>query len=195
MKFFKIFTVMALSVFATVAATAQSPIAIVDAERVERESAAYQDFNLQTAEVQGSIEQLRAYIRQGGAGEQALRDLEQRKSIIGNDKYEEERQLLTQRFATARQNLQVLSNIFDAMLREAQVQIERARKPVITKLLDQQNVKVILYKQQLLGYAAGLDVTTEFIEMLNAELPSVEIKTQIPRAQAPAESNEDTGDN
>jgi len=193
-KFVQLGAVLAAAFGISAAAAAQSPIAIVDSERVEREAAAHRDFNLQTAEVRDSILQLRRYISRGGLFEQEMQELEQRKSIIGNDAYEAERQQKQQQFLNAQRSLQIYELTFDRMREEATIQIERARQPVIRKIIADQGVQVILYKQQLLGHASGLDVTTEFIELMDAELPSVEIKTQLPRPAGQGEEGAEEGD-
>lgn len=164
----------------TVAGSAQ--ILIVDNERVEREAASYKDFNLQTNEVREQIVQRRQFIARGGQVEQQLADLEKRKSIIGNDKYEEEKRTLEQTYVRFQQELQYLEYTFDQLRQEALVQVERARQPVIRQILKDQKAQVILPKRLVMGSAAGLDVTTEFIEMLDGELPSVTL-TKLPQSQ------------
>ncbi|MEX0298431.1 MAG: OmpH family outer membrane protein [Kordiimonas sp.] len=167
----------------TFAASAQ--ILIVDNERVEREAASYKDFNLQTNEVREQIVQRRQFIARGGQVEQQLADLEKRKSIIGNDKYEEEKRTLEQTYVRFQQELQYLEYTFDQLRQEALVQVERARQPVIRQILKDQQAQVILPKRLVMGSAAGLDVTTEFIEMLDGELPSVTL-TKLPQNQPAA---------
>ncbi len=175
----------------TFAGSAQ--ILIVDNERVEREAASYKDFNLQTNEVREQIVQRRQFIARGGQVEQQLADLEKRKSIIGNDKYEEEKRTLEQTYVRFQQELQYLEYTFDQLRQEALVQVERARQPVIRQILKDQKAQVILPKRLVMGSAAGLDVTTEFIEMLDGELPSVTL-TKLPQTQpAAAPAAEATG--
>lgn len=158
---------------ASISATAVADILLVDDERVEREAAAYKDFNLQTGQIRESIVALRNRLARGGTFEQALADLEKRKALIGNDKYEEERQTLAQNYEVETQQLARLELAFDQLRQEAQVQVERARQPVIRQLLKDRNAKIIMVKRLVMGSAAGIDVTTEFIEQLDAELPSV----------------------
>lgn len=165
------------------AATASAQILTVDDDRVEREAAAYKDFNLQTAELRQNILQLRQFITRGGVVEQQLADLEKRKAIIGNDKYEEEKQALESQYVQAQQALSQLEYQFDKLRQEAMVQVERARQPVIRSLLSDREAQVIMLKRLVLGSAAGIDVTTEFIEKLDAELPAVTLN--MPQA-APA---------
>ncbi len=168
----------------TIAATAQEML-IVDNERVEREAAAYKDFNLQTNEVRQSILQLRQYISRGGAAEQQLAELEKQKAIIGNDKYEADKKKIENTYLGAQQNLQALEYIFDQVRQEALVQVERARQPAIRQILKDRKAQIIVPKRVIMGNAPGLDVTTEFIELLDAELPSV-VLTKLPPKQAPA---------
>jgi len=159
----------------TITTVATAQILTVDDERVEREAAAYKDFNLQTAELRQNILQLRQFITRGGVVEQQLADLEKRKAIIGNDKYEEEKRKLESQYVQAQQALSQLEYTFDKLRQEAMVQVERARQPVIRAILNDRKAQIIMLKRLVLGSAAGIDVTTEFIEKLNAELPTVSL--------------------
>lgn len=177
------YAVLGMAAVIGLAATASAQILTVDDDRVEREAAAYKDFNLQTAELRQNILQLRQFITRGGVVEQQLADLEKRKAIIGNDKYEEEKQGLESQYVQAQQALSQLEYQFDKLRQEAMVQVERARQPVIRSLLSDRKAQVIMLKRLVLGSAAGIDVTTEFIEKLDAELPAVTLN--MPQA-APA---------
>ncbi len=159
----------------TITTVATAQILTVDDERVEREAAAYKDFNLQTAELRQNILQLRQFITRGGVVEQQLADLEKRKAIIGNDKYEEEKRKLESQYVQAQQALSQLEYTFDKLRQEAMVQVERARQPVIRAILNDRKAQIIMLKRLVLGSAAGIDVTTEFIEKLDAELPTVSL--------------------
>jgi hypothetical protein len=173
-------------------AGASAQILTVDDERVEREAAAYKDFNLQTNELRQSILQRRQMVTRGGALEQQLADLEKRKAIIGNDKYEEEKKKLEATYIRFQQELAQLEYIFDQLRQEALVQVERARQPAIRSLLAERNAQVIMPKRVLLGAAAGIDVTTQFIEKLDAELPTV-VLNNLPKPAAegaPAEQKQ-----
>jgi len=172
LKSLKLAVVGALAAL-TITTVATAQILTVDDERVEREAAAYKDFNLQTAELRQNILQLRQFITRGGVVEQQLADLEKRKAIIGNDKYEEEKRKLESQYVQAQQALSQLEYTFDKLRQEAMVQVERARQPVIRSLLADRKAQVIMLKRLVLGSAAGIDVTTEFIEKLDAELPTV----------------------
>lgn len=189
MTFMKRFAVAFAAFVGLSFASAAQDILIVDDERVEREAAAYKDFNLQTNEIRNGIVQLRQFIARGGQLEQQLAELEQQKSVIGNDQYEQRRQALQQQFVAAQQNLGQLELVFDRLRQEAAVQVERARQPVIRQILGDRSAKVILPKRQVMGHASGMDVTTQFIELLDAELPAVQL-TMPQAAPAPAAEGE-----
>ncbi len=161
----------------TVPASAQ--ILIIDEQRVEREAAAHKDFNLQTAELRKNFSALQQFVAQGGIAEKQLADLEERKTVIGPAAYEAERQKITQQYQVAVQNLNQLQIIFDRLRGDASTQIERARLPVLRSILAARNAQVIMYKRLVLSHGSGLDVTTEFIEQLDAGLPAVKL-TNLP---------------
>ncbi|MFC3051094.1 OmpH family outer membrane protein [Kordiimonas pumila] len=164
--------VAAMGLTLTVAA---QQILTIDNDRVENEAAAHKDFNLQTADIRDQILQYRNYIGRGGLLEQKLAELEKQKSIIGNDKYEAEAKKLQENYMQINQSLQALEYAFDKIRKEALVQVERARQPVLKKILTERKAQVILPKRLVMDSAPGLDVTTEFIELLDAELPSVKL--------------------
>lgn len=216
LKTLKIATAGLLTV-AAVTTASLADILLVDDERVEREAAAYKDFNLQTTQIRESILALRNRLARGGTFEQALadfsnrqkaafEDLEKRKSLIGNDayqtefaqkeaEYQTEGANLQRSYQNETEQLQRLELVFDRLRQEAQTQVERARQPVIRNILANRDAKIIMRKRLVMGSASGLDVTTEFIEQLDAELPSVTLT--LLQQQAPAEGSEssDSGSN
>ena len=182
-------------VAAGLSATAMADILIIDQERVQREAAAFKDFDLQTSQIREAIIALRQRTSPDGYWDQTalqfqqrmktdLDDLEKRKSIIGNDAYETERQQKEVAFQTEgqqmRQQLQAETNqlrqlelYFDNLRREAQTQVERARSPLLRNILREREAQIIMRKSLALETASGLDVTTEFIERLDEALPTV----------------------
>lgn len=193
LKMMKI-TAAAMIAFLGLGTALEAQILIVDDERVEREAAAYKDFNLQVNEIRQNIVQLRQFVSRGGQLEQLLADLEKRKSIIGNDKYEEEKKGLETQFVNAQRALQISELQFDKLRQEAATQVERARQPVIRKILADRSAQIIMIKRLVMGSASGIDVTTEFIEQLDAELPSVTLtlpqrSSAQPAAATPTDGN------
>ena len=194
-------TAMGLSIVAS------AQVLIIDSERVEREAAPYKDFNLQTTEVREQMNALRQFVSRGGQAEKGFAEikkrgdtefaeLEKRKAITGADKFETERKKLAaklqgeasqleQNVRVAQQNLQYLEYTWDQLRQEVLVQIERVRQPIYRTLVKDKKAQIILPKNLVLASAAGLDITTEYIELLNAELPTVTL-TKLPRKAADA---------
>ncbi|PCI64460.1 MAG: hypothetical protein COB37_01180 [Kordiimonadales bacterium] len=184
-KSIKLFAAVVLSALSlTVAASAQQ-ILTIDNERVEREAAAYKDFRLQTTELQETIRQRQQYLVEGGVLTQQLVDLEKRKTLIGNDKFEEERNKIRQRAQQFQQDLQILNTIFENVGKEAAIQIDRARQPLLRQLIKDRKALIIIPKRVAMANAAGLDITTEFIELLDASLAAVTL-TKLPNLNAAA---------
>lgn len=175
--------------------TAQVPILLVDSERVEGEAAAYKSFNLKTANIRDQILSLRQFFTSGGQFEQQLSELEKQKSLIGADAYEEQRQNLEQQFQAGRQNLQLLELTFDRLRQEAARQVELARQPVIRKIIEERGAQVILPKRLVLGSTSGIDVTTEYIELLNVEIPEVDLPDLTQASNRKKDENSDTKQN
>lgn len=197
-----------LLLVAGISSAGVADILIIDDERVEREAAAYKDFNLQTNQIREAILQLRNRLARGGTFEQALADfearqkaakadLDQRKSIIGDTKYKEELAAkevefqqeglnLNRNYQTETDQLSRLELVFDRLRQEAQTQVERARQPVLRNILKERGAKIIMRKRLVMGSASGLDVTTEFIEQLDDTLPTVTLTL----LQQPAAAND-----
>ena len=152
---------------------AMADILVIDDERVEREALAYLDFDRQTSQIREAIVTLRQNLARGGTFEQQLADLENQKAIIGNNAYEEQRQTLAQQYETQSQQLARLELAFDQLREEALTQVERVRQPIVRSILMQRGAKVMMTKRLVIGVMPGVDVTTEFIEQLNAQLPTV----------------------
>ncbi len=207
---------LGVAIATSLSVTAFADILIIDQERVQREAAAFKDFDLQTAQIRDAIIALRQRTSPDGYWDQTalqfqqrmkadLDDLEKRKSIIGNDAYETERQQKEVSFQTEgqqmRQQLQAETNqlrqlelYFDNLRREAQTQVERARSPLLRNILRERDAQIIMRKSFALETASGLDVTTEFIERLDESLPTVTLSLLQQNAEgAEAAGGEDGG--
>ncbi len=201
-----------LALATSISVTAAADILIIDQERVQREAAAFKDFDLQTAKIRDAIIALRQRTSPDGFWDQTavqfqqrmvaeMDDLEKRKSIIGNDAYETERQTKEATFQTEGQQMRVqlqnetnqlrqLELYFDNLRREAQTQVERARSPLLREILKERGAEIIMRKSLALETASGLDVTTEFIERLDDALPTVTLTL----LQQAAETEDATGE-
>lgn len=181
--FIAIFTAMGVST------SVEAQILIIDEERIENEASAHKDYNLQTAEIRRQFATLQQFVAQGGIAEQQLAKLEEEKAVIGQENYDQRRQQLGAQYQVAVQQLNQLQMIVDRVRAEASAQIQRARNPILKSILSERGAQVIMYKRLTVENAAGLDITTDFIERLDAALPTVtlaNLPTLQPAAQQPA---------
>lgn len=197
--------------------TAAADILIIDQERVQREAAAYKDFDLQTAQIREAIIALRQRTSPDGYWDQTaiqfqqrmkteFDDLEQKKSIIGDSAYQTQRGEKEQSFQAESQRMQLqlqqeTTNLrqyelfLDNLRREALTQVERARGPLLRNILKERGAQIIMRKSLAMETAAGLDVTTEFIEQLDDALPTVTLSLRQQSADEAEEGGENpTGD-
>lgn len=166
----------------------EAQILIIDEERIENEASAHKDYNLQTAEIRRQFATLQQFVAQGGIAEQQLAKLEEEKAVIGQENYDQRRQQLGGQYQLAVQQLNQLQMIVDRVRGEASAQIQRARNPILKSILSERGAQVIMYKRLTVENAAGLDITTDFIERLDAALPTVTL-ANLPTLQ-PASSQQ-----
>jgi len=166
----------------------EAQILIIDEERIEKEASAHKDYNLQTAEIRRQFATLQQFVAQGGIAEQQLAKLEEEKAVIGQENYDQRRQQLGGQYQLAVQQLNQLQMIVDRVRGEASAQIQRARNPILKSILSERGAQVIMYKRLTVENAAGLDITTDFIERLDAALPTVTL-ANLPTLQ-PASSQQ-----
>lgn len=171
---------------ATIAGVANAQVLIIDGQRIQEEAEAYKDVMSKTAVLRNQITALSKYVDQrNGDWIAEAQEIEKKKSIVGQKKYEEEVKALDTKVKTAARNLIILRSRLENIVAEANRQIERASKPLTKSLLTKYKAQILLYKQTVIRHAAGLDKTTEFIEMLNDSLPAVNIATTpAPKADA-----------
>ncbi|WND02379.1 hypothetical protein QGN29_12545 [Temperatibacter marinus] len=171
------------------AGASHAQILILDGQRIQNEAEAYKDLLSKTAAMRDQITTLNNYVdqRQGGWINEA-KEIESKKAITGQKKYEEDMKALDTKVKTAARNLMILRSRYESILTEANREIDRAIKPITTALLKKYKAQIILYKGTVIRHAAGIDKTTEMIEDLNNSLPAVSISMTRPAANnnAPA---------
>lgn len=168
------FAVISASLSFTTTASAQ--IIILDGARVSQEAEANKDVISKTAKLREEINTLSQYLKRDGGGYLIeAKQIEDKKALVGQKKYEEEMKALENKYRAYNRLLVLRRNQFDTVLAEANRQVERASMPITKSLLTKYKAQVMMYKVDVIRHVAGIDVTTEFIEMLNDSLPSVDI--------------------
>ncbi|MBL4790629.1 MAG: hypothetical protein JKY60_16820 [Kordiimonadaceae bacterium] len=183
-KSFRLFAAVIVSTLSlTVAASAQQ-ILTVDNKRVEQESAAFKDFRLQANDLTELIRARQQALLEGGAFTQQLAELEKKKTLIGNDKYQEDLAQIRQTIQRFQNELQIANQYFQAVKTEAYIQINRVQDPLLRQFIKDRKALIILPKSVAMANAAGLDITTELIEQLDEKISAV-VLTKLPTLTAP----------
>lgn len=160
-----------------VAAQAQSlpnaKIIVVDFDRVSRESLVGKDIAAQVESNRVSLEQFARELQQDlGADEQTLM---QRRSIVGDEQFQEEVRGYQQRRQQAQGQVQELTQQSRRAMQQANLEVQRVLRPIVKDVMENKGANLVLDKALVSQHAGGLDVTTEVIEKLDESMPSFEV--------------------
>ncbi len=149
------------------------PVAVVDVQDILRSSAAAQ-------QVQARIDDRRqAYQRQVTDEEQVLRqteqDLQQQRAILASEAYQQRLREFRDRVAEVQRSVQQRRRALDQAFAASMNKVRDTLVEVIAELADENGVKVVLLKTQIVIAEKSLDISEEALRRLNERLPSVEV--------------------
>ncbi len=152
-------------------AVAALPIAIVDMKAVRQKSSAMESIRGQISkyrsgfqsQIQQEEEQLRA----------ANQELARQRSILSADAFAEEREKFKTRLAEVQRLVQKRRQELDQLRDAAMVNVQTKLNEVIANLASERGFVLVLRREQTVLAALSLEITTEVIERLNKEIPSV----------------------
>ncbi|MDA5193775.1 OmpH/Skp family outer membrane protein [Govanella unica] len=148
-------------------------IAILDQRRLFSESLVSQDIT----------KQLRQFSQTFGNEENNTKnallkekeELEKQRPVIGEAMFE-------QKFNALRTKADQLNRKMDLHQKQLNVaqmntnrELQKVLAPIISKLSDSKGANVVLEKSQVVHSTAALDMTTEVIELLNKQLPTLKV--------------------
>ena len=166
-------------------AHAQTPVAkilVVDFDRVSRESLVGKDISAQFESNRVGLEQRARTVQQQLTAEQG--DLEQQRSIISQDAFQERVRAFQQKAQQQQNQLQQLTNQARQAMQQANLEVQRVLRPIVKEVMDRHGANMVLDKALVSQHAAGLDVTTEVIEKLDQAMPSFQVQLpEIPPEQ------------
>lgn len=148
-------------------------IAVIDSRRLFSESLVSKDIRTQ----------LTAFSQTFAAEENKVKEellkekeeIDKQRSLMAQEAYEDR---YTQLKARADQ-LNRQADIHQKQLNVAQVranrELQRVLTPIIQKVSDKRGATVVLEKAQIVHQQSGLDITTEVIESLDRELPTLKV--------------------
>ena len=162
----------------TVAAQAAKPavIIVIDSRRLFSESLVSKDIRGQLTQVSQTF----------GAEENATKeklikekeDLDKQRALLPQAAYEQKYNELKNRADQLNRKVDLDQKKLNVTQVRANQALQRVLNPIIAQVADKKGATVVLEKAQIIHQAPGLDVTTEVIELLDKQLPS--LKVQVP---------------
>jgi outer membrane protein len=158
-----------------VPATAQSipGVAVIDVQRVMRESSAGKSLQAQLEKQRG------VYSQQLSKQENELRkleqDLKQQRSLVSPEAFAERRRQYEQKAGNLQQEVQNRKREFDKMQAGAMRTMETALGEIVQQIAAERKLALVLPKNVVIMHTGELEVTDEVMKRLNAKLPSVKV--------------------
>jgi Skp family chaperone for outer membrane proteins len=155
-------------------------IAVVDVQRVLRQSAATKSIRPQLKEIKQSYEaEVR---RQEKALRAANQDLLRQRAILAPETYDQRRKSFARQAGEAQRSLQNYKRSIDLALGRARNKVHRALMGIAREIAKERTFNLVLPRSAILVMEKRLDITAEVIKRLNERLPSVAI--DLPKVQS-----------
>jgi Skp family chaperone for outer membrane proteins len=148
-------------------------VAILDVQSVFQNAAAVKSIQVT----------MRTYIEAYRAGTQreeeeiraAQQELARKRESLSGEQYEAERRKLEQRLLEAQARVQERKRGLDETQQQGMHAVQMALNSIVTEIANEQNLTLILRKEQTVLNATALEITDEVLNRLNARLPTIDI--------------------
>ncbi|MBM3488871.1 MAG: OmpH family outer membrane protein [Alphaproteobacteria bacterium] len=152
---------------------APAAIAVLDFQRVLRESAAGADIRRQMEGLRKRLQDDVAKEEQGlKAAEQSLLE---RRAQVSREQFEDARRDLERRMVDAQRRAQDQARDLDRSFNGAAVQVQAALVPIVQDLARANGFSLVIDKSQALVVSNAVDLTGPAIQQLNQRLPAVKV--------------------
>ena len=167
-------------------------IAVIDSRRLFSESLVSKDIRQQLTSISQTFAAEENKVKEGLLAEK--QQIDNQKSLMAQEAYEDKYAQLKARA----DQLNRTADIHQKQLNVAQVranrELQRVLTPIIQKVSEKRGATVVLEKAQIVYQQAGLDITTEVVESLDRELPTLKVElpseTEILEMERQARSGE-----
>ena len=151
-------------------------IAIIDVDKVMRESLAVKSARTQIDEIAGNLQE------QIAKEEEAMRSeeqkLQQQRAILTPEVYSERRQSLQERAATLQQRARSLRQTLDRGMAQTMQRIQLVLFDEVGKLAEEIGVNLVLPRSQIVVAFDSFDISDEALKRLNERLSEIEMSLQ-----------------
>lgn len=151
----------------------QIPIAVLDVQKILRDSSAVKNIREQVAKYgstfENELEKERNEIRT------ANKELTQQRTILSPDAFAEKRRIFEEKVVGVQRLVQQRQRELDTSRNKAMAKVNKAYTEIVAKLAAERNLGIILRKSQTVFTVNTLDVTQDVLSRLNKNLPTVKI--------------------
>ncbi len=165
-------------------AYAQQNIAIVDIQRIMRDSNATKSITSQIEKQRNAYQQ--DITKQENDLRNAEQELNKQRTIISPEAFAERRRAFEQRVGNLQRDVQNRKRELDKSFSVASGIVERELNAIVGALVDERKLTLVLPRSQTIYYNPQMEVTDEVMKRLNAKLPSVMVPPTAATPAAPA---------
>lgn len=169
------------------AAPASIDIAVVDVQKILRESAASRMIRPQLAKLKKEFQA--EFKKKEETLRAANEDLNRQRAILSPDAYEAQRKAFRERATAAQREVQTARRRFDGALATAMRKVHGSLLAITRKYAAERGIKLILPKSGVLLMVPRYDITAEILARLNKQLPT--LKVELPPVSRAAPKGKD----
>ncbi len=151
-------------------------IAIIDVDKVMRESLAVKSARSQIDEIAGNLQEQIAKEEEAMRSEE--QQLQQQRAILTPEVYSERRQSLQERAATLQQRARSLRQTLDRGMAQTMQRIQLVLFDEVGKLAEEIGVNLVLPRSQIVVAFDSFDISDEAMKPLNERLSEIEMSLQ-----------------
>jgi outer membrane protein len=155
-------------------ANAAHNIAVIDAEKVLKESLAMNDIQNKVVKKQ---EEYQKEVNKKQTGlEEEKRKIESKKNTLSKEKFAKEEQVFNKKVEDFKVYVEKRQTILQKSSLEAVSKVNEVLKKVVSDIAKEKSFQVVLNNSQAIFYEDSLDISVDVISKLNKAIEKVEVK-------------------
>ncbi len=165
-------------------ALAQQNVAVVDTQRIMRDSSATKSIGDQIAKLRTTYQQ--DITKQENELRTAEQELNRQRTIISPEAFAERRRAFEQRVGNLQRDVENRKRELDKSVQVAMGSVQKELNTIIGALVEERKFTLVLPKSQTIYHSPQMEVTDDVMKRLNSKLPSVKVPPPAPVAATPA---------
>ncbi len=154
-------------------------IAVLDIQRILRESLAAKSVRPQADKIRGKYQ--KEVRNQESQLRKAEQDLARQRAILSPEAYAQKRRKFEERARTAQRSVQGRKRQLDKAFGGAMEKVRGALVKIAAKIASERKINLVLPKSVVLLSLKSLDITDQTLARLNKQLPSVKVTVARPK--------------